>query len=388
MQSLGIKAPVGSYTGYGEWARELIIGLDKLGLNISLEILDENMYNSSKDSLPENVVEVIERVKKPIPRNGPVFTIGTPIQYSSNPNHFNVGTGLFEALRIPQAWLIEMSKMDLIVTSSEFNRELFIRHGINKKKIIIIPPAVDSKRFHPTVKPFYVHTVHPFTILYLGQLILRKGWDKLLIATLKEFNKNDDVCIILKLPPVRYDEQTTAMINKIKEVKQVAGSSKVKIYFNNFAIPIEKVPRVYQIPNQIMRKHLYPYLNGSTPRGVFALPSLGEGIGLIYLEAMASGLLTIGTNITGNSFLNGQNALIVESGKPKRDLRLEMESTLYRGAPFPFVSVDAIRGALRKAYDMNETERRKIINVARKEAENFTYEKTCTALITAIQSHL
>lgn len=384
---LGIRAPVCSLTGYAETARSIIAGLDKLGVDIYLDMVDKDMYESSKPALTTELTETLDRITRPIPRKVPVFTIGTPVQYYTHPDHFKIGIGLFEAYGIPQAWLMQMNKMQLLLTFSEFNREVFIKHGINKERIEVIPPAVDSTRFHPNVLPFYVHAVRPFTILFLGQLILRKGWDKLLIAALRAFGRFEDVCVLLKLPPVYYEAQTSEMISKIRAVKEEAGSSKVPVYFNNLAIPVEKIPRVYQIPRQTLRGHKYPHLAKGI-RGVFALPSLSEGIGLPYLEAMASGLLVLGTNTTGSSFLTARNSVIVEAGPPRRDLRLEMEATLYRGAPFPSISSDAVADALRRAYEMNEVDSQKITRQARREVESYTYENCSKLILQHIQNHL
>jgi len=385
---LGVRAPMCSLTGYAEFAREVVSSLCRHGVEVSLELLDQPLYKSAKEYFPQSVVGLIKRLQRPIPDSIPILTIGTPPQYDSSRGSLKIGVGLFEAFGVPQAWLTSLSSMDLVLTLSEFNKEVFARHGIARKKIELIPPAIDCVRFHPSVQPFYIDAVRPFTILFVGQLILRKGWDKLLIAALRTFRMHTDVCVILKLPPVRSTAQRQLAVERIREVKKEAGSSKVPVYVNDYAIPIEQVPRVYQAIRKKLPDRRYRFLNGEPPRGIFALPSLGEGIGLPYLEAQASGLLALGTRSTGQEFLNPSNAIIVKSGPPVRNIKFELEHTLYRGAPFPAVTVEAVSEALQRAYDISSAERVKIERRARLQAERLTYNKCVEKIISIIESRM
>jgi len=382
---LGVRAPMCSLTGYAEFSREIVAALERQRAEVYLDILDYGMYESSQHALLEDTRQLIVRTMQVIPKELPVITIGTPPEFHPQLGSLKVGVGLFEAFGLPRPWIVQLNAMDMILTLSEFNREVFARHGIARDKIVVIPPAIDCARFRPEVSPFYVGVVRPFTILFVGQLILRKGWDKLLIAALRTFRRHDDVCVILKLPPARSRGLREAAVERIREVKKVAGGSKVKVYYNDYPIPVEQVPRVYQIVQKRISRRIYRFLNGGPPKGVFALPSLGEGIGLPYLEAQASGILTLGTMATGQEFLSPSNAVIIESGSPKRDLRVELETTLYRGAPFPSVTLDSVSNALQRAYDMSEHDRAEIVSTARAQAEGLTYDICAEAIIKAIE---
>ena len=385
---LGISCAMCSLSGYAEMSRNILMELDRLGVDVYLELTDYEIYNSSKPSLPVDVINTIDQLSRPIPGDIPILTIGTPPQYKIETTSLKVGIGLFEAYSLPTEWVKMMSRMDLILTLSNFNRQVFIRQGLSKKKIAIIPPAVDSNRFTPDVDPYYINTIHPFTILFVGQLILRKGWDKLIIAALRTFYSQEDVAVILKLPPIHSRMQLEAIESRLKEIKHQAGASRVPIYYNHYPIPVEQVPKVYQVIRKRQPDKLYPFLNGDNPKGVFALPSLGEGIALPLLEAQASGLLTLGTNSTGQEFLNPENAIIVNTGPPKRDLRVELEHSLYRGAPFPVVTAEAVSDALMRAYKLSFFERQQIESLARRQVEEMTYEKCCRAILQEIEARM
>ena len=377
-----------SLTGYAGLSREITLGLDKLGTDISLKILDESILKSSTNMMTKEILDLIKRCKvKELPKNDIVLSIGTPPQYSVE-GKFKAAVGMFEAYGLPPNWLQLMNRQDLILTPSTFNQQVFIKQGLSEKKIAVIPPAVDSNLFNENVEPFYVSELKPFVILFLGQLILRKGWDKLVKAVLRTFRTNDDVILILKLPPPNSDAQEMGMIERVKAIKQEAGSSKVKVYCNFSAVAIHQVPKVYAALNHRLPDKVYPYLGNSEPRGIFCLPSLSEGVGLPLLESMASGTLTLGTRATGSSFLNPENAVIIETGLPARNIELELEHPLYQNMPMPTVSAISISKALTRAYNMSQEERNKITTQARKDAEGYTYDACCQKILTEIQKRI
>jgi len=386
---LGVLTSMGSLSGYSELGRETTLGLHKLGVDIELKVQDEKLLKSSQSSLSKEVLDLIKECKvKEFSPGIPILSIGTPPQYEIDPTRFRCGVGLWEAYSLPPIWLQLMNSMNLIITFSEFNKQVFVRQGLDKSKIEIIPPAVNSERFTTEIEPFYVSNIKPFCVLFLSQLILRKGYDRLILAAMRTFRKNDDVCLILKIPPINNDRQLNSMMKKLEAIKKEAGPSKVPLYVNYSAIPVEKIPMVYAAVKKRVPNKIYPYLNNEDPWGIFCLPSLSEGVGIPYLEAMSSGVLTLGTNLTGSSFLNTDNSIIIESGPIVRNPSLELEHALYRNSPMPNVDIDSISNSLLKAYNMNDKERELITTQARKDAENFTYEKSCKAILKAIETHI
>jgi glycosyltransferase involved in cell wall biosynthesis len=381
---LGVVCSMVGLTGYAELGRECVLGLHKLGVDIELKVLDKDLLKYSL--LPENILKFVRKhTVKNFTKGIPVFTIGPPTQYDRSSGGKQIGIALWEAYVLPTSWLLAMNSADLLITFSDFNKELFVRQGLARNKIEVVPPAVDCVKFNPSVPPLYIQAVRPFTVLFIGQMILRKGYDKLIIAALRTFKKHEDVCVILKLPPSSARD-TTLIMEKLQFIKREAGPSKAALYFNNSAIPIEKIPMLYQIVNKKVIDKLYPYLPGSlSPAGVFCLPSLGEGIGLPYLEAMASGVLTIGTNVTGSYFLNNNNSILIQTEGVKRS---EADQSLYGNSFFPGISSSAVSEALLKAYNISSVDKQAIIKQARLDAEGFTYEKTCKAILTAIQQRI
>ena len=386
---LGVLTSMGSLSGYSELGRETTLGLHKLGVDIELKVQDEKLLKSSQSSLSKEVLDLIKECKvKEFSPGIPILSIGTPPQYEIDPTRFAIGVGLWEAYSLPPILLQLMNSMNLIITFSEFNKQVFVRQGLDKSKIEIIPPAVNSERFTTEIEPFYVSNIKPFCVLFLSQLILRKGYDRLILAAMRTFRKNDDVCLILKIPPINNDRQLNSMMKKLEAIKKEAGPSKVPLYVNYSAIPVEKIPMVYAAVKKRVPNKIYPYLNNEEPRGIFCLPSLSEGVGIPYLEAMSSGVLTLGTSLTGSSFLNTTNSIIIESGGLVRNIDLELEHALYHNSPMPDVGIDSISNSLLKAYNISTQERDTITKRARLDMENYTYEKSCKTILNAIEKHI
>src|SRR5207244_1892552 len=70
---------------------------------------------------------------------------------------------------------------------SEFNRETFVRSGVDPAKIAIVPGAMDPAPFAAVVEPWPVPGEERFRFLSLFDWTLHKGWDVLLEAFAREF---------------------------------------------------------------------------------------------------------------------------------------------------------------------------------------------------------
>lgn len=122
-------------------------------------------------------------------------------------------------------------------------------------------------------------------ILYVGKLIKRKNVDLIIRALSKIKNSKDFRLIIIGQGPEKK--------NLIELSKKLSLSNKVKF-----------------IPH-ISREEVYSYMGKSD---IFIMPSIGETMGLVYLEAMQQGCITIGTKGEGIDGIikNGKNGFLVE----------------------------------------------------------------------------
>lgn len=372
---VGVRAPIFSATGYAELSRNVVKSFLELGVDVVLDPIDVR----GETPLSEKEHQLFLSLCSPLEPTMPVFNIGVPPSFDFYNGKPRVGFTLTEGLRLPPDWAPLLNCMDKVVTVSSFGRQVFIASGVLPEKLCTVSPVV-SPKFHPEVTPLYCESIRPFVVLFVGQLIFRKGWDKLLLGAIRAFSKVDDVCILLKVSPTRSRDK---ILKELEPYRSMKG--KLPILVHTGVLALDDIPKLYQVPRKLLSGRLYRYIPQGRVRGVFALPSLGEGIGLPYLEAMASGLLTLGTSVTGHAdFISPETAIVIPAKAPRRHLEIETQLALYRFEPFYDVAEEDVAEALWRAYTMKETEREQITLTALKMARSYTFERMAEELLSLL----
>jgi glycosyltransferase involved in cell wall biosynthesis len=178
----------------------------------------------------------------------------------------------------------ECEQADLIIVLSEVAKKTFIQAGFPAKKVEVITPFVDTKKFYPTLK-----TDEGFRVLYVGTIEPRKGLPYLIQAFLKADIPNSELLIIGGASTRRLRKFMIETLNKHTNIKQE---------FWDFS---------QDDPTKVFGKS-----------SVLVLPSVEDGFGLVALEAMACGLPVIVTSNCGAADVvnNGINGFIA----PPRDV--------------------------------------------------------------------
>lgn len=205
----------------------------------------------------------------------------------------NAMTSRYDALRLdeaapPQAywddWKEELELADQIVVNSAWSNELLIRQGVPAARIRIIPLAYEG---HATVNLQRIPNAEnaprkPLTVLFLGQVILRKGVGQLF-----------DAIRMLKGAPIRF---------------VFAGPLGIKV-----PATISSNPAV-QLLGPVNRQQAIG-LYGSSD--VFILPTLSDGFAITQLEAMAHGLPVIASRSCGEVVTEGLNGHLLDEVSPE-----------------------------------------------------------------------
>lgn len=186
--------------------------------------------------------------------------------------------------------LKEYNLADYIFVPSEFVKKSFLDRGFNKNKIIKIPYGVDLKNFKPNIKNKNknINQNKKFTIISTGSISVRKGSIYLLKAFLELNLQNSELIFVGEV------------------------DSELKKILKKFILP-ENI-RFYKHQSQ---KNLNFFYNKAD---IFVLFSLEEGLSMVQLQAMASGLPVICTHNTGGEEIvdNGVNGFIL----PIRNINL------------------------------------------------------------------
>ena len=221
--------------------------------------------------------------------------------------------------------LQEYEECDYVLVPSEFAYESFMERKFDKEKLIKIPFGVDSGRFRPMKKKDSV-----FRVLFVGQVIMRKGLQYLLEAFSELNLKNAELVVKGKV-----QAEMRGIVGRYGKLRNLRLTSWV-----------EDLPRLY------------------SSASVFVLPSIEEGSALVTYEAMASGLPVITTPNAGSVVRDGKDGFII----PVRDVESLKESILY--------------------FYNNSQEAEKMGRNARKNVEKYTWkrygEKVCEAYEMAV----
>jgi starch synthase len=171
---------------------------------------------------------------------------------------------------------LEYATADAVAVPSTFVAKSFIEMGYPADKLFLNPYGARLDRFSPEGKP----DSKKFTVLFVGQVSIRKGFLYLLDAfsALKHPNK------ILKVIGNVSDDMKELISRKQTEDVEFLG----------------------QVPNQLLVRY-YSTAN------VMVLPSIEEGLAMVIGEAMACGCAVVATENTGASdfYQHGHEGLII-----------------------------------------------------------------------------
>lgn len=169
----------------------------------------------------------------------------------------------------------EFQLCDRIVVPSTVARQSFAEMGYGEKTSVV-PVGVDAELFVPRS----ADPPSAFRVCYVGRVELAKGLGDLLRAWKRLALPRAELLLVGAVKP------------QMKSLLETYGDSSVRL--TGFLSPQDVAQR---------------YRESSA----FVLPSPNEGFGLVLLEAMASGLPSIGTDMTGavDCIQNGKDGMIV-----------------------------------------------------------------------------
>lgn len=185
----------------------------------------------------------------------------------------------------------ECALADIILVGSSFARDSFVAEGVPAEKLTVVPYGADVSAFVPAQDEVRQTAAQAFRLLFVGQIGQRKGISYLLRA---------------------YDE-FRGPGTKLTLVGSFYGRADS---LDPYRYLFEHIPH---IPQAELAKH---YRDAD----VFVFPTLIEGLGMVVLEAMASGLPVITTpNGPGDIVRDGIDGFVV----PIRDTGAIVEKLEY-----------------------------------------------------------
>jgi glycosyltransferase involved in cell wall biosynthesis len=161
---------------------------------------------------------------------------------------------------LPEQRLLEWQLADYIFCASTFTKRSLELQGCAPERISVIPYGIDL----PTTRPLRRPKNPKCRFLFVGQGVQRKGLHHLL----KAWRKADLPGCELTLVCSRIDPG----------IVPLADQPGIRVLSH---MPYDRLMRIFEDAD------------------IFVMPSIIEGFGQVYLEALASGLFCIGTRNTG-----------------------------------------------------------------------------------------
>jgi len=285
--------PLRDFSGYASASRDYVRALDSVGANLVTRDLryDGGAYERTTKELAiaqnnaQNINIVIQQT--------------TPNEMEHKPGCFNVGIFCWETDRLPEMWVQQLNRMDLVIVPCEDNLQVARKSGV------IVPIekvhyASDPSRYQKTVAPFVLPGApDAFKLLAICQYSKKKGIDPLLKAYFSEFGDQDNTVLILKTyfgPSDGEDERQRMgrLIGVIKEAMRLKRYPRVQLIHG--VSSFEEIERLYATAD------------------CYCLPSRGEGWGVPHFDALGYGLPAIATRGTGpEEFITPANGWLVDS---------------------------------------------------------------------------
>jgi hypothetical protein len=369
-----VFAPVYGPSGYAKLSRDIILGLDALGVKIKLEPnrLWEPNETVLKPSEEERLNE-LERTVFPMGAKPIKLNIGIAPWFDKEYNGYKIGYTMFEFTNIPNFgkydWKKNCSAMDEVWVPSQYNYRTFNDNGINN--VFVMPPGIDIKDFNPNKEPLIDRKDGKFRFIAVGEYTTRKGWDLLIPAYLSEFDRNDDVTLIIK---------TYSGSKRNSESKRIVKEDIIKYRSES---PNVLYPNILFIGDIISNNRL-PNLYNSAD--CFILLTRGEGFGLPMAEAMACGKPCILPNNSSYlDFVNNENGYLVDTKGSEKYNSLHKASVLYRDSYSPIIDVNHARRIMRYIYNNREDTINKGIKAREMIESNFRIEQSILRMYQRLQ---
>lgn len=277
----------------------------------------------------------------------------------------NIGRTMFETNGLPSDWVAKCNQMDEVWVPATFNADTFSRAGVDQSKIRVVPGGIDPDVFSPSASPLSIPRARGFKFLSNFDWSSRKGWDVLLEAYVSEFNRSEDVTLVLKVSRNRAFTPRPVMYNILE------------FMVNHLHKDPDNAPNIVVIEGVIPDADL-PGLY--TACDAFVLPSRGEGWGRPYMEAMSCGLPVIGTKWSGNlDFMNDSNSFLIDiEGLQQVTPSSDTALWCYLGQYWAQPSVEHLRTLMRQVFENTELSKSKGRKAREDIVANWTWQRVAS----------
>jgi glycosyltransferase involved in cell wall biosynthesis len=268
-----------------------------------------------------------------------------PHQVTPYPTMVNVNYTMFEATRVPAAWIDHNLRHDLVVVPTESSQQAWIESGLQAWKIRVCPLGINPEIFGAESTPWPMETLRGDAVdcyrarfLNVSELIPRKNHVGLLRAWLRATSRRDEAILLVKL--LCAADGWSAWQQLLRRLELDVGKSfeeAAPIHVLLDVLSDADMPRVFRAATHYISL------------------SYGEGWDQPMVEAAASGLRLIAPDHSAyRAYLDPTTARLI----PTREVPVDFPGdVLFRGAYWWQPDEDAAAQAIRAAIDGRDTPR-------------------------------
>jgi glycosyltransferase involved in cell wall biosynthesis len=198
---------------------------------------------------------------------------------------------------LPKAWAEGAKAVaDEIWCYSTYIADMYVRAGISRDRVHVVPLGYDPAIFKPGPAPLSATLRDRIAFLYVGDTIARKGVDVVVNAYLATFTARDNVVLIVK----DFGSKEPGSDTRLRDHVASLGGRR-------------DIPPVLYIDTFYTDAALADLYRAAT---ALVAPYRGEGFGLPILEAMACGVPTIATRGGASDDFTTKDTTIHIDAKP------------------------------------------------------------------------
>ncbi|MER3522543.1 MAG: hypothetical protein C4326_00385 [Ignavibacteria bacterium] len=353
------EGPIFSHGSLAHVNRNIARQLAKQGVPLSICVKRETGGNLSSDI---RFAAIRSLVNKNVDGQAIHIRHQWPPDLSPPTSGYLVMIQPWEFVSLPKEWIrFVCTHVDEVWTYTQYVRNVYIASGVSPERVHVVPLGVDPFVYHPDGGIFPLRTKKTFRFLFVGGTIYRKGIDLLLDAYVAAFDRDDDVCLVVKDFGGTSFYKGQTMQEKIRSIQRDRRAPEVE--YIDHVLTEDEMAALYRTCNVLVQ------------------PYRGEGFGLPILEAMACGVPAIVTK--GGAcldFCHGENSVLLPAVMKRLP---EKKVGEFETLDFPWifeVEGEVLKSALRDAYDHPEALKAKGERAQREVRERWTWEHTAACV--------
>jgi len=396
--TLLFRGPVKTRSGYGSHSRDLLESLYKM------DLFDIRIDSCVWGNTPMTALEENNLFHKWIESNVVTEFQGLPDVYVqvTVPNEFqrfgklNIGiTAGIETTLAPKEWIDGCNRMDLIITTSTFSKDVLVSTSYNEvdkktntlikqhkieKPIEVLFEGVDTNIYNNKInKDFDLDIKEDFAFLFVGHWLKGNlGQDRKDVGMLRRCfveafkNEKDKPALVLKTSSANFS--VLERENFRKRITELVGDTK-------------NPPSIYLLFGELTNSEMNDLYNHPKIKSMISITK-GEGFGRPLLEFTMTGKPVIASNWSGHKDFLPMDKSIMVGGKLTDVDESAQDTFIIKGSKWFTANYNEVVGVMKLMKDDYENMLTKTLPLKEENKNNFSLDKMTEEFKKIIQKRM